>query len=52
MADKFYYKVVYLDETKDLGYSWMLWSKDIATDRNIRVALYEKDPSKIFVGDI
>ncbi len=53
MANNFYYKVVFLDETKDLGYSWMLWSKDIAKDTNMRVTLYEKDPSVTkVVGDI
>jgi len=42
MANKFYYKVVFLDETKDLGYSWMLWSKDIATDKNMRFLYMKK----------
>jgi hypothetical protein len=51
-AEKFYYKVVYLSEKKELGNSWMLWSKDITTDANIKVRLYEQDFSKIFMGDI
>jgi len=34
----FKYKVIFLDSSKDLGYSWMLWMKN---SRNIKVRMYE-----------
>jgi hypothetical protein len=51
-AKSFYYKVIFLDKKKDLGNSWMLWSKDYRTNSNIKVTQYEKDPTHIVYGDI
>jgi len=48
----FYYKVIFLDENKSLGNSWMLWAKDYVKDENVAVTLYEKNPDNIIRGDI
>jgi hypothetical protein len=36
----FRYKVIFLDETRDLGHSWMLWMKT-QRNRNVKVTMYE-----------
>lgn len=51
-TEKFYYKVIFLDSTKSLSKSWMLWLRDNLTDRNIPVVLYEEGKNLILEGDI
>jgi hypothetical protein len=40
------YKVILLDANRTLGYSWMLWMKDLR-GRNVGVALYEKEGQRV-----
>ena len=48
----YYYKVIFLDERKNLDNSWMLWAKDSKTHQNVKVTYYEKNSKNIVIGDI
>lgn len=51
-ASQFYYKVVFLDESKSFGNSFMLWARHNVTHQNCYVRLYEKNPANIRMGVI